>query len=75
MYQAMTIEEIERSFDSEWVLLADPEVDDQGNVIRGHVVIHSKNRDEVSRMAVKLRLPHTASLYTGRIPEGTAVIL
>lgn len=75
MDQIMTVEEIQREFVSEWILLAHPEVDAQGAVIRGRVVIHSKDRDEVYRTAVKLRLPHTASLYTGRIPDGTAVVL
>jgi hypothetical protein len=75
MDEVMTIEEIEEHFPSEWILLADPEVDEHQRVIRGRLVIHSKDRDEVDRKAIELRLKHSASLYTGTIPEGTAIVV
>lgn len=71
----MTVAEIHDRFDSEWVLLADPEVDEHLNVIRGIVICHSKDRDEIDRKAVELRLRHSAFLYTGKMPEKTAIIL
>ena len=51
------------------------EVDEHQRVIRGRLVIHSKNRDEVDREAIRRRLKHSASLYTGTIPEGTAIVV
>jgi hypothetical protein len=75
MNEVLTIEEIESRFDSEWVLVEDPELDDHLNVLRGRVLCHSKDRDEVYQKGIELRPRHSAVLYTGRIPEGTAVVL
>ncbi len=75
MDEILTLAEIEERYPSEWILVADPELDDQLEVIRGRVVCHSKDRDEVDQCAVKLKLKSTAFMYTGEIPDGTAVIL
>ncbi len=75
MDEILTLAEIHERFPSEWILIADPELDDQLRVVRGRVVCHSKDRDEVYRKAVELRLPNSAFEFTGGIPEGTAVIL
>jgi hypothetical protein len=75
MERVMTIGEIESEFDSEWVLVDEPETNDQLEVLRGKVLHHSKDRDEVYRKAVNLRPKRSAILYTGSIPEGTVVAL
>lgn len=75
MDDILTVDEIHVRFPSEWVLMADPERDERLEVVRGRVVCHSKDRDEVYQRATELRPPRAAFLYTGRIPEGTAVIL
>jgi DNA helicase HerA-like ATPase len=75
MDEVMTRCEIESRFHGEWVLIADPEVDEELRVVRGRVVHHSKDRDEVDRKMVELRLKSSATLYTGEIPENTAVVL
>jgi hypothetical protein len=61
--------EIESQFHSEWVLVEDPEVDDQLHVVREKVVAHSKDRDEVDRKAIELRLKHSAFLFVGSWPD------
>ena len=75
MEKEMTIEEIESQFDSEWVLIEDPKTDEGLTVLGGRVVHHSKDRDEVYRKAVSLRPKRSALIYTGEIPEDTAVVL
>ena len=75
MGKEMTIAEIESHFESEWVLIEDPKTDDALNVLSGKVLHHSKDRDEVYRKAVSLRPKRSAILYTGEIPEETAVVL
>jgi hypothetical protein len=75
MDEIMTAAEIESRFDGEWVLVADPEVDEQLRVVRGKVVCHSKDRDEVDRKMIELRLKSSATLYTGKMPENTAIVL
>jgi hypothetical protein len=75
MSKEMTIEEIESQFDSEWVLIEDPKTDEDLKVLGGKVLHHSKDRDEVYRKAVSLRPKRSALIYTGEIPEDTAVVL
>lgn len=75
MAREMTIEEIESQFDAEWVLVEDPRTDEALNILGGKVLDHSKDRDEVYRKAVSLRPTRSAVIYTGEIPEGTAVVL
>ena len=75
MTRQMTLTEIKSEFDSEWVLIGDPMTDEALNVLEGRVLHHSKDRDEVYRKAVSLRLERSAIVYTGQIPEGTAVVL
>ena len=75
MDQVLTSEEINARFDAEWILLEDPEVDEHLQVVRGKVVCHSKDRDEVDRKAVALRLKHSAFLYIGKMPEYAAIVL
>ncbi len=75
METEMTIKEIESQFDSEWVLIADPNTDENLTVLGGKVLHHSKDRDEVYRKAVSLRPKRSALIYTGKMPEDTAVVL
>ncbi|MBI3194226.1 MAG: hypothetical protein HYZ34_07155 [Ignavibacteriae bacterium] len=71
----LTREEIYEQFDSEWVLVGDPETTETFEVIRGKILCHSKDRDEVYRKGRELRPRRFAFLYTGTIPEDTAIIL
>lgn len=71
----MTISEIESEFDSEWVLVDEPETNEQLEVLKGKVIHHSRDRDEVYRKAVSLRPKRCAILYTGEIPRDAVVVL
>jgi len=75
MDKIMTIAEIESTFDSEWVLVEDPQTNQALEVESGKVRYHSKDRDEIYRRAVELRPKRFAMLYTGTIPENTAIVL
>jgi hypothetical protein len=71
----MTIAEIEARFESEWVLVEDPVTNDANEVQSGTVVGHSKDRDEVYRIATTARPKRFAILYTGECPRDAAIIL
>jgi hypothetical protein len=71
----MTVEEMETRFPAEWLLVVDPQTDEEENLLRGKVVFHSQDRDEVYRKAIDLRATDLAFHFTGTIPEGTAVVL
>ena len=75
MERVMTIGEIESEFDSEWVLVDEPETNEQLEVLKGRVIHHSKDRDEVYRKAVSLRPKRCAILYMGEIPKDAVVVL
>jgi len=75
--QEMSLEEIETRFQSEWVLIEDPQTTDTLQVVGGRVLWHSEDRDEVYRKAKELQSRHSAILYTGKMkmPKDTAIIL
>ena len=75
MDELMTFAEMQSRFDFEWILVKDPEVDEHFRVVRGEVVAHSKDRDEVYQKMVELRLKSSATLYTGTLPANTAIVL
>lgn len=75
MDKVLTIAEIESQFESEWVLVGDPQTDESLAVQSGKVLYHSKDRDEVYRKAVEVRPKRFAMLYTGTIPQGTEIVL
>lgn len=75
MERIMTMEEIEREFQSEWVLVENPVTDAALDVQRGNVICHSKNRDDVYREAERLRPRRFAVLYTGKLSRNRAIVL
>lgn len=75
MNEILTRSEIQTRFASEWVLVQDPEVNERLEVLGGKVIWHSKDRDEVYRKSIELRPEHAAYLYTGAMPENTAIVL
>ena len=71
----MTYEQIKARFDSEWVLIGAPDTDETLNVRSGDVLHHSKDREEVYRWALALRPARVAVVYTGTMPEDTAIVV
>jgi hypothetical protein len=75
MGEVMTIAEIEAQFESEWVLVEDPQTNEALEVQSGKVLYHSKDRDEFDRKVLEFRPKRFAVLYTGKPPEGMEIIL
>jgi hypothetical protein len=75
MADVMPIEDIRDLFRDEWVLLEDPQTNEFLAIQGGKVLCHSKDRDEVHRQLVALRPGRFAIVSTGRIPEGTAILI
>jgi hypothetical protein len=71
----LTQEEIQQRYDSEWVLLADPITAEDLTVLRGTVLWHSKDRDEVYRKLLEMSPNASAILYTGTMPKNVAINL
>lgn len=75
MDDIITIAQIEARFASEWILVEAPQTNNALEVQSGKVRWHSKDREEVYRQAVALRPKRFAILYTGKMPEDTAIVL
>ena len=75
MDEVLTIAEIEEKFDSEWVLIEDPDTDESLAIRGGTIRCHDKDRDEVYRRAAQFRPKRFAILYTGTMPTDTAIAL
>ena len=75
MSKVLTLSEIKSRYGAEWILVEDPETNQELEVERGKVRFHSKDRDEVYRKAVELQPRRFAMLFTGKMPEGTAIVL
>jgi len=75
MEKEMTLEEMKSQFEGEWILVEEPQTNEGLEVVRGKVLYHGKDRDEVYRQAVVLRPKRSAILYTGEMPEDTAIVL
>ncbi len=75
MDEILTLAEIESRFVAEWVLVDEPQTGDALEVQAGKVLFHSKDREEVYRKAIDLRPKRFAMLFTGTMPENTAIVL
>ena len=70
----LSLEEIFSLYPDRWVLIVNPELDEELNVIRGEVLAHATERDEIYS---KLSLRNGKSVaieYTGSIPDNIAVM-
>ena len=75
MKDILSFSEIKKQYDSEWVLIENPEIDENLNIKQGKVLWHSKDRDEVYRKARDIHPAHSAIIFTGKLPDNVAVIL
>ena len=75
MSAVLTYDEIKERYPDEWLLIVDTELDDELNILRGTVLAHSKDRDEVYRKIMSLKGRSFAVEYNGEPPEGWAAAL
>ncbi len=75
MDEVLTMDEIKARYAPDWVLIADPETDDMQRVLRGRVVCHGPDDEELLRKATELKLDHIAVRFLGEWPEDVVVVL
>ena len=75
MDQVLTMAQIEAQFDSEWVLIENPQTDVALAVRSRTARWRGKDREEVYHRAIELRPKRFAIVYTGKMREGTAMVL
>ena len=75
MDKVMSWQEIEETFNGEWVLIEDPELAPTLDVVAGRVIFHGKDRAEISAKMKELPRMHHAIRYLGGLPEGWDMVL
>lgn len=71
----LSMEEIKKKYNGEWVLIADYETDDLCRIKRGKVLAHGKDRNKVYRQLSKYHRIDMATRYIGEVPKDLTVIL
>jgi len=67
------ISKLKRRYPKEWILLTHVVTDELTHPVKGKLVAHSKNRDEIYDRLSKMR-GKLGVLYTGEIPRNLAVL-
>jgi hypothetical protein len=76
MNEVLTRTEIEARFPDEWILVINPDVGPDQVVRSGTLLAHSKDRDEIDRMAIEAPARHIAVWFNGDpIPAGMKVLM
>lgn len=71
----MKMDEIQKRYPGEWVLIEYTTLDEQLNVVDGDVIAHAASKDEIYRELLKTSGKNVAVEYLGTIPEDLAVML
>ena len=69
MSEVLTRAEMEARFDGEWVLVADPEMDENREVLRGRVISHGQDPEAVHQEVIDHQVRHWAALSFVPMPE------
>ncbi len=74
MSEILSIAEIEKRYAPDWVLINNPQTDENLKLLAGEVISSSKDRDELYQRATDLKLGHIAVRYLGRWPEDDEMV-
>ncbi len=75
MFEVLTLEQIRQQYDGEWVMIAYTETDPETyEVIRGRVLAHSKEAQEVYDAIDRAEGQGVAFDFFGQVPENVAFI-
>jgi hypothetical protein len=73
----ISIQQINEEYNGQWVFIINCKSDEDGNLLSGEVVSHSKSREEVFIKAreYKNQTSMYSFRYAGKIPEGVSILL
>ena len=75
MSEILTFEEIKLRYDGQWVLIAYTETDEDLQVIKGKVIAHSANKEDIYQASEAASEQPLAIEYMGQVPEDIAFLL
>ena len=65
---------LKRRYPKEWLLLTNVVADELTRPIKGKLVAHSKNRDDIYDRLSNIRAKSVSVEYTGKIPKDLVVV-
>ena len=65
---------LKRRYPKEWLLLTNVVADELTRPIKGKLVAHSKNRDDIYDRLAHIRAKSVSIEYTGRVPKDLVVV-
>ena len=68
------IARLKKRFPNEWLLLTHVMADDLTRPVKGKLVAHSKNRDDIYDRLARIRAKSVSIEYTGKIPKDLVVV-
>ena len=68
------IAKIKRRYPKEWLLLTNVVADELTRPIKGRLVAHSKNRDDIYDRLAHIRAKSVSIEYTGKVPKDLVVV-
>ena len=75
MNETCLYDEMKTRYPDEWVLVGDPQTDENLQVLGGKVLWHSNDRDELYRKAIELRPLSSAILCFAQTPDDIEIVL
>ena len=75
MDEILTFEEIRARYAPDWVLIGEPQTDEDLGLRAGKVLFHGPDRDEVCRKAMDYPRGRYAIHFLGSIPEDVVLVL
>ena len=72
--EILSMEEIEKKYRNEWVLVEYEELDDNLNVKKGKVIAHSSCKEEIYARLSETKGKDVAIEYAGKLPEDLVVM-
>ncbi len=72
--QVQEIAKLKRRYPKEWLLLTNVVADELTRPIKGKLVAHSKNRDDIYDRLAHIRARSVSVEYTGKVPKDLVVV-
>ena len=68
------IAKLKRRYPKEWLLLTNVVADELTRPVKGKLVAHSKNRDDIYDRLAHIRAKSVSIEYTGKVPKDLIVV-
>ena len=72
--RVQSIASLKRRYPKEWLLLTDVTADELTHPVKGKLLMHSNNRDDIYDRLSRVRAKSACVTYTGKIPKDLVVV-